>query len=331
MINNPKKIVISRTDSIGDVILTLPIAGILKEKYPSAKIIFLGNTYTKSIISCSNHIDEIWEWAKIEMMSLKEMVHWLTEQHVDVFIHVFPRKILAQAVRQAKIPHRIGTSHRLFHFLNCNYRPNFTRKGSDLHEAQLNTKLLSPLDVNRSYSLSELQVYAGFKKISPLPEKFNPYFAPNKKTLVLHSKSQGSAVEWGVDNFIALSKTLDQEKFIICFTGTEKEASFFRDKIPTQKNVHDLSGKMSLDELISFINQSDGLVAASTGPLHIAGVCNKYAFGLFSAKRPIHSGRWKPLGKNAVILESKKNLEATQPLSIELREVEKAIESALNK
>jgi ADP-heptose:LPS heptosyltransferase len=50
--SDPKKIVISRTDSIGDVVLTLPLAGILKEKYPKAKIIFLGNTYTKPIIKC---------------------------------------------------------------------------------------------------------------------------------------------------------------------------------------------------------------------------------------------------------------------------------------
>ena len=37
-LSNPKKIVISRTDSIGDVALTLPLAGILKSKYPDVRI-----------------------------------------------------------------------------------------------------------------------------------------------------------------------------------------------------------------------------------------------------------------------------------------------------
>ena len=63
-ISDPKKIVISRTDSIGDVALTLPLAGILKEKFPNTKIIFLGNTYTKPILECCQNIDEIWEWAE---------------------------------------------------------------------------------------------------------------------------------------------------------------------------------------------------------------------------------------------------------------------------
>ena len=38
------------------------------------------------------------------------------------------------------------------------------------------------------------------------------------------------------------------------------------------------------------------MVACSTGPLHIAGICRIQAIGLFSARRPIHPGRWKPLG-----------------------------------
>ena len=42
-IDNVKKIIISRTDAIGDVILTLPICGILKMYYPDCKIVFLVN------------------------------------------------------------------------------------------------------------------------------------------------------------------------------------------------------------------------------------------------------------------------------------------------
>ena len=55
-------------------------------------------------------------------------------------------------------------------------------------------------------------------------------------------------------------------------------------------------GKLSLDELIAFILACDGLVAASTGPLHIAAALGKRAIGLFSARKPIHPGRWAPLG-----------------------------------
>ena len=151
----------------------------------------------------------------------------------------------------------------------------------------------------------------------------------NKKNVILHPKSKGSAVEWGVDNFIGLAKELDPEKFELFFTGTEAEAEFFRSKLPELPNVHDLSGKLTLDELIAFISTADALVAASTGPLHIAGVCGIRTIGLFSTVKPIHAGRWKPLGTKTIILEDKKNPDFSQPLRIELRDIVQDLKEAL--
>ncbi len=38
----PVNIIISRTDSIGDVVLTLPVAAVLKKYFPEIKIGFMG-------------------------------------------------------------------------------------------------------------------------------------------------------------------------------------------------------------------------------------------------------------------------------------------------
>jgi ADP-heptose:LPS heptosyltransferase len=329
-LSNPKKIVISRTDSIGDVALTLPLAGILKSKYPDAKIIFLGNTYTKPIIKCCTSVDEIWEWAEIQKMEDQQQLKWLISQDIDTFIHVFPRRELARLVKKAKIKHRVGTSHRLYHYLTCNHKPNFTRKNSDLHEAQLNTKLLTPFGINQDYSLNELSDLANFSNLPILNENFQSLLNPEKKNLVFHAKSQGSALEWGVDKFINLAQELNQNEYRIFFTGTEKESTFFRDKLPQQNNIIDLSGKMSLDDLIAFISKSDLLLACSTGPLHIAGLSNISTIGLFTPKRPIHFGRWQPLGKQVNIVEEKEISERHQPLDISIRVVKKAIESSFS-
>jgi ADP-heptose:LPS heptosyltransferase len=331
VIRDAQKIVISRTDSIGDVVLTLPLAGILKARFPNAKIIFLGNTYTKPIIACSEHVDEVWEWAEIEKKHPEEQIHWLSEQQVDVFIHVFPRKEIARLAKKVRIKNRIGTSHRLYHWLNCNHRIHFTRKKSDLHEAQLNTKLLQPLRITSNYSLKQLSAFLGFTKLPVLPEKFEILLDPTKANIILHAKSQGSAVEWGVDKFIELAKSLDPAKFSVFFTGTEKEAAHFRNAIPDEPNIFDLSGQMTLNDLIAFIAKADGLVAASTGPLHLAGITNIKTIGLFLEKKPIHSGRWKPLGNNVLILKDEKNSTFTQPLSISLRDVLRAVESTAKK
>jgi len=326
MINKPQKIVISRTDSIGDVALTLPIAGILKNKYPEAIIIFLGNTYTKPIIACSTAVDEIWEWAELQKFEDKQRIAWLKSQNIDVFIHIFPRRELARLAQKAKIKHRIGTSHRLYHFLTCNHKPNFTRKNSDLHESQLNVELLKPFGITKKYTLQELSKLAQFKTIKPLPNHFLQLLAPDKKNLIFHCKSQGSALEWGVDKFISLAKELNPNNYNIFFTGTEKESKFFRTLLPQQDNIIDLSGQMSLDELVSFISKSNLILACSTGPLHIGGLSNIKCVGLFTPKKPIHYGRWQPLGEYVTIIEEKTISENNQPLNISLCDVKQKIE-----
>lgn len=329
MIKDPKKIVISRTDSIGDVCLTLPMAGYLKELFPEVEIIFLGNTYTKPVISCCEHVDVIWEWATISTWSYNEQIEWLRDQQVDVFIHVFPNMEIARLAKKANIKHRIGTSHRVFHLATCNHRPNFTRKRSDLHESQLNFKLLKPFGLKEEFSLEKIFGYAGFTKIPDLPEWMNDLLLENGNNIIFHPKSKGSAIELGTEKYIELAKNLESNNNRVFFTGTEQEGAFFRDHLPQSENIFDLSGKCSLDELIAFIEKADLLLAASTGPLHLAGLTGINTVGLFSTRKPIHAERWQPIGKKVVIIKSEKNSDFTQPLSIDLRDIEQELEKLL--
>jgi ADP-heptose:LPS heptosyltransferase len=64
-------------------------------------------------------------------------------------------------------------------------------------------------------------------------------------------------------------------------------------------DITDITGLMSLTKFISFINEIDGILAASTKPLHIAAALGKVAIGLFAPMRPIHPGRWVPVGVKA--------------------------------
>ena len=67
-----KKIIISRTDSIGDVILTLPVAGVLKKTYPQAEIVFLGKKYTRDIVESSDNIDLFLDWDDLQKKEKSE-------------------------------------------------------------------------------------------------------------------------------------------------------------------------------------------------------------------------------------------------------------------
>jgi ADP-heptose:LPS heptosyltransferase len=303
---NEKHIIISRTDSIGDLVLTLPITGYLKKMFPDCKITFLGQNYTRDIVLSSSVVDSFLSTEEL----VENPVEILKNLYADIIIHVFPRKEIAKAAKKARIPIRIGTSHRLFHRFTCNKRPNFTRRNSDLHEAQLNFKLLSPLGINEIPSLDEIPDYYSFDKILPLSLDFAEILEIEKKRVILHPGSKGSAREWGLDRFAELISLLPPEKFHVFLTGTEEEGLLFRKELPVEaENITDLSGKLTLSELIGFIAGSDALVAASTGPLHIAAATGIHAIGVFPPIRPMHPGRWAPLGKNAKVFVAEKECE----------------------
>lgn len=292
-------IIISRTDSIGDVVLTLPMAGIIKQQLPGSKVIFLGRNYTKDVIGLSEHVDEFVSYDELLKLPEQEQVNTIKALKATHIIHVFPVKQVAQLAKKAGIQNRIGTTNRLWHWFTCNIKVSLSRKNSDLHEAQLNARLLAPLQINTNFSASQLAGFYGFTKIPALENSFLQWIDKSKTNVILHPKSKGSAREWGLDNFSKLISGLDKTRHRIYISGTQQEGELVKELLQKHPEVIDLTGKLSLQQFIAFINHCDVLIAASTGPLHIASALGKKAIGLFAPMRPIHPGRWKPIGVDA--------------------------------
>jgi len=316
------KIILSRTDSIGDVVLSLPMAGVLRQQFPGCHIVFLGRKYTRPIIEACRFVNEFLDWDEISatrdpssvLSGQASAIRHLQSLQADMIVHVFPVKAICRAAKQAGIPIRIATSNRFYTWFYCNRLLRVPRKNSGLHEAQLNLKLLKPLGITKAFSTEEIPEFYGLTAPSPtLPQTGEGENAPlpDKFNLILHPKSKGSAREWGLENFSRLIGLLPPEKFNLFVSGTAEEGNMMRDFLNMhQERVQDLTGKLSLSEFIQFICSCDGIVAASTGPLHIAAAFGKHAIGLYAPMRPIFPQRWAPLGKNARFLVLDKNCQA---------------------
>lgn len=303
-----RSLIISRTDGIGDVILTLPVAGLMKKLHPGVEIRFIGRSYTAPVVAACEHIDEFINWDQLSGNSSQEKIKFFKGLHADAILHVFPNKELARTAYQSGISLRIGTSHRFHHWLYCNRLVSVGRKRSPLHEAQLNTRLLSPLGAKETPSLDELAGLTGLTRPAPLDEIFSGWLDPDRFNLILHPKSKGSAREWGLANFSELIRLLPKERYKIFISGSSDDGTALRPHLEKWgSDVSDITGKMSLTQFIAFIAKADGLVAASTGPLHIAAALGKTAVGLYAPMRPVHPGRWAPLGPRAgyLVLDKK--------------------------
>jgi ADP-heptose:LPS heptosyltransferase len=311
-------ILISRVDAIGDVVLTLPMAAYIKQLLPNAKVSFLGRTYTQPVINTIASVDEFINYDELKRLSEPEQVNYLKQQQIDAIIHVLPNKHIAQIARQADIALRIGTTNRVFHWYTCNKLVKLSRKKSDLHEAQLNLILLKPLSLTQVPSLQDIIAKNDFGNKTELTPDLAAALATDKFNLIIHPKSHGSGMEWGLNNFQELISKLPTHKFNVIITGSDKEKELLENWISDlPETVIDMTGKMTLNQLIAFISKADGLIASGTGPLHVAALTGINTLGLFPSLRPIHPGRWGPIGPKAACMESgTNNLDTITPLMV---------------
>jgi heptosyltransferase-3 len=298
---------VSRTDAIGDVVLTLPLAGQLKQLFPGCWVVLIGRSYTAAVAAACPWIDDFLALDELERLPPSEKLDQLRSFAAAAIIHVFPNKLLARLAQQAKVPVRIGTRNRLFHWLTCNRLVALSRRHSPLHEAQLNMTLLQPLGYSAIPSLPAVAELVRLVPAVALPPRFQQLLAargPGQLNVILHPRSRGSAREWGLANFGHLARLLHTAGHRVFVSGTAAEGGELTEWLRENATyiAHDLTGQLALPEFIAFIAAADGLVAGSTGPLHLAAALGRHALGLYPPIRPMHPGRWAPLGQHAEYL-----------------------------
>lgn len=295
---------VSRTDAIGDVVLTLPMCGRLKQLFPDCRVVLLGRTYTQAVAEACPWVDDFLNFDELNALPEFEQVQLLQAQHADAILHVFPNKLLARLAYKARIPLRIGTRNRLFHWLTCNRLMALSRRHSPLHEAQLNLQLLAPLHPEAELSLPEVAKLVQLHSPEPLAPDWRQLLnqrQPTQLNVVLHPRSRGSAREWGLPHFGALARLLHAAGHRVFVTGTSAEGEELREWLTEHQPflAADLTGRLTLPQLLAFLSEADGIVAGSTGPLHVAAALGRYTLGLYPPIRPMHPGRWAPLGPHA--------------------------------
>ena len=298
----PRRIIVSRTDRLGDVVLTLPLLGLLGARWPDAEVVALVRRYAQPIMAASEHVHRVVEWPEHHDATDADRVELLRAIDADTILHVFPRREVAAAARDAAIPRRIGTARRWFHWITCTERVNVSRKRSALHEAQLNLKIAAPLLGDTGLALGQLVPHIGLTRTTTLDARWATQLDRSRTIVLLQPLTGGTVPAWPLERWAALVAQLDPRRYQPWITGSAAEGDTLRPWIASlAAHVHDATGQ-SLAELLSFTQAAHVFVGASTGPLHIAAALGVHTIGLYPARETGLLNRWAPLGARTSVL-----------------------------
>lgn len=297
-------VLLSRTDAIGDVTLALPMAGAIKRHLPGARVSFLGRAYTRPVIEACEHVDGFLDWASVAEAGPEAQAALLRGCGASHVIHVNARRAECRAAQRAGIPVRIAMARRWWGLIHSNRWVTFGRRASQLHETQLNLRMLSALGIREVPDLQGVAGLYGLTRARPLPPALERRLDPGRVNVVLHPRSAGHAPEWGVANFARLMRRLPRERFHVLVTGSARERDEVAGLLPLDlPHVSDLMGALELHELIALLGRADAIVASSTGPVHLAAAQGTVAVGLYTARPSKNAARWGPVGPHSHWLE----------------------------
>lgn len=299
------KVLMSKSNQIGDMVLALPLVSLLKRHHPDWSVWCLGKPFTEAVVAAYADVDGFVDYTALMALPAADQVASLREHQFDAILHVTPNQQLATLAKRAKIKWRIGTRNRWYHWLTCNRLISLSRKASPLHEAQLDCHFLRAFDLPHTYSLTELAASYRYKAVSLTPAAAT-WIDPTRFNLVIHPLTRGRHIEWTLPNYRALLARLPAEQVNVVVTGhgddvaiLTRELQSFAAEFPA---VRFSQGQLTVADLVSVIHHADGLIASSTGPVHLAASAGIRTLGLYAPIKPFDAARWGPVGRHASTL-----------------------------
>ncbi len=288
-----KRILLIRPDKIGDLVLTLPVATVIKESLPDSHVSFLVRQYTASLLTLAPDVDETVIF-DTEQPFFKT-VAFLRNTKSDIIIFFGAKFKLTLTAFFARIPIRVGRAAWWYSFL-FNKRIYEHRKTAERNEAEYNVRMLKAIGIETNQT--------------PLPQLDHSVLPsislPSSKFIAFHITTGGSTRPWNEEHFIELASLLKQiSDFSIVLTGTSEDYEFLLRIAERMKhssdNVHIITSR-TLPELASILDNAQLVVACGTGPGHLAAALGTPTIGLFPAVKTLSKERWGFRGKRAINL-----------------------------
>lgn len=299
-----KKILILRTDRLGDVILSTPAIKAIRMHYPKSYIAFLCRPYTQQVLEGNPYLDKVVVYDKYGkhkgFFSTLRFSFQLRKEKFDLALILHPTNRAHMITFFAGIPRRIGWDKKLSFLLTDRlvHRKDAGRK----HELEYNFDILRQAGIH----LKSKEIYIPLKeeailKVDKLLEEQG--LRESDKLVVVHPSASCPSKRWPQENFLELISLLKKKKEIKIALITSADQVEFGKMLTASQELIDLRGYLSLLETAALLNKASLFISCDSGPVHIAAGLNVPVISIFGRSQPgLSPKRWAPVGKNSYFL-----------------------------
>ncbi len=287
-----KRIMIARTDKIGDLILSISSFYMLRKMYPEATIGILVRKYNYGIVKNLPYIDVI---LKKDDYSEKELIDKIRDFKPDIFVALFSNSFIAKLARKSKASIKIGPYSKITSFFSYNKGVIQKRSNSLKNEAEYNLDLVKHIDPENFSKNYEINTKLYYKEKNT--EFVKGYLKKNniKKYIVVHPFCGGSAKNLKTEEYIDIFNSLKNiEKLHIVISAGPAEMEMAKDMINKTEmdRISLFDSKNEILNSVALINLANCFMGPSTGPMHIASALKKKMIAIFGIKATQSPARW---------------------------------------
>lgn len=304
---DPKRILLVRTDRLGETVLNLPVAAALKQAFARAAVTWMANPTLMELVQGAPGVDRVlayggegggpW-WRRAVSLATS----WRSEQF-DVAVISNATKECHVAAWLAGIPVRVGYDRKWGWLLT--HRLEDRRALGERHEVEYNMQLLAALGVTGP-TLPVLHLPVSNEAEGRLDRIIQACGLTSRDRIVaVHPWTSNPRKQWPAERFQALVSRLEGLAGVrTVLVGGPETAARAHEVMPlSPSTVINLVGRLSLPELAACLARARLLISNDSGPMHVAAAVGTLVVVLFgTADAGSHPRRWGPWGSGHTVI-----------------------------
>ncbi len=304
-----KRILVARTDRIGDVLLSTPAVKALRMHYPTSYIAMMVSPYTRQIVEGNPYLDEVIIMDKRGrhrgMFATCCLARLLRQKDFDVAVVLHPTVRVHLLCFLAGIRERIGYDRKAPYFLTRTI-PHKKQEGRK-HELEYNFDLLGLLGVaavERDITMpirsqAEREVEGRLKEAG---------IGAHLSLVAINPAASDLSRRWPTEKFATLIDRLGQLSGVrVAVVAQAAHRAVTQELVSMVRvSVIDFTGVFDLSQLASLFKRCRLVVSNDSGPMHLAVAVHTPVIAIFGRNQPgLSPKRWGPLGPRDVIVHKK--------------------------